>query len=159
MRSFSKNIKQGFSGLTRCRYFIEILSFLLTRSKKPTSIISTRAVRRCSVSVGLTQWLVVGYMLAIGLIMPFGGYLMRRYPTRKLCLFALGIFLVGSLISALSVSFELVLLGRSIQGIGTKIILPYTFSIVKQVMPAQTLGQAMGVTAFIIMFAAAIGQV
>lgn len=109
------------------------------------------------ISLALTQWLVVGYMLAIGLVMPFAGFLMRRYRMRPLIVAALTIFLVGSLISAVANSYTTVLLGRTIQGIGTGIILPCMFSVLRAIMALHKLGQAMGIAAFIIMFAAAIG--
>lgn len=49
---------------------------------------------------------------------------MKWCPARNLTLFALGAFLVGSIISGVAPSFEIALLGRVIQGIGTGLVLP-----------------------------------
>ena len=109
------------------------------------------------VDTSITQWLVVGYMLAIGIVLPFASILMKWFPARKLTLFALGSFFVGSLISGFAPNFEIALFGRAIQGIGTGLVLPMMFAMVMEVMPPHKIGAAMGVTALVIMFAPAIG--
>lgn len=109
------------------------------------------------IDTALTQWMVVGYMLMIGLVLPFVSMLMKWFPVRKLTFFALSAFLVGSLISGLAPNFTVLLTGRVIQGIGTGIVLPMMFSMVLEVFPPHKIGAAMGLTALIIMFAPAIG--
>lgn len=109
------------------------------------------------VEVSLTQWLVVGYMLVIGLVLPFSSLLMKCFPVRRLTLFALGAFLIGSCISGLAPNFAVALAGRAIQGIGTGLVLPMMFAMVLEVIPPHKTGSAMGVTALVIMFATAIG--
>lgn len=82
---------------------------------------------------------------------------MKWFPTRKLTVFALGAFFVGSLTSGLAPSFEIALAGRAVQGIGTGIVLPLMFAMVMEVIPPHKLGSAMGVTALVIMFSPAVG--
>lgn len=119
------------------------------------------ALPQLSVSFGvdlsLTQWLVVGYMLVIGLVLPFSSLLMKWFSARQITLFALGSFLVGALVSGFAPSFEVCLVGRAIQGIGTGLVLPLMFAMVLEVIPPHKIGQAMGVGALVIMFAPAIG--
>lgn len=62
-----------------------------------------------SVDVAVMQWMVVGYMLVIGIVLPFASLLMKWISVRKLTLFALGAFFVGSLISGFAPSFEVML--------------------------------------------------
>ena len=109
------------------------------------------------VDSSIAQWLVVGYMLIIALVLPFASLLMKLYPTRNLTMFALGIFMVGALLSGFAPNFALLLIGRLMQGVGTGLILPMMFAIVLEVFPSNKIGQAMGVTSLIIMFAPAIG--
>lgn len=109
------------------------------------------------VDISIVQWLVVGYMLVIGLILPFSSLLTKWFSARKLTLFALGAFAVGSLISGCANSFAIALIGRCIQGIGTGIVLPLMFAMVMEVMPPHKIGAAMGTTSLIIMFAPVIG--
>ena len=109
------------------------------------------------VELALTQWLVVGYMLVIGIVLPFTSLLMKWFSARKITLFALSSFLVGSIISGLAPSFEVCLAGRAIQGVGTGLVLPLMFSMVMEVIPPHKIGSAMGVNALVIMSASAIG--
>lgn len=109
------------------------------------------------VDTSLMQWMVIGHMLVIGLVLPFASLLMKWFPIRKLTFFALGIFLVGSLISGFAWNFPVLLLGRMIQGVGPGLILPMMFALVLEVFPPKKIGAAMGLCALIIMFAPAIG--
>ena len=108
-------------------------------------------------TAAVTQWLVVGYMLVIGIVLPFASILMKWFNARTLTVFALAAFLIGSLASAFAPGFEVALAGRAIQGVGTGLVLPLMFAMVMEVMPPQKIGAAMGVTALVIMFASAIG--
>ena len=109
------------------------------------------------ITTALAQWMVVGYMLVIGLVLPFAGILMKWFKTRSLTLFALGAFFVGSLMSGFAPNFPVALVGRMIQGIGTGLVLPTMFAVVLEVFPQSQIGSAMGLMTLIIMFAPAIG--
>lgn len=109
------------------------------------------------VGSGTIQWLVTGYMLIIGIILPLSSLLTKWFTTRQLVIFGLCAFLFGAIISALAPSFEILLLGRMIQGIGTGIVLPLMFTVAMQIFPPNRLGAAMGVCAMVIMLAPAIG--
>ena len=109
------------------------------------------------VGSGAIQWLVTGYMLIIGIILPLSSLLTKWFTTRQLVIFGLCAFLVGVITSALAPSFEILLLGRMIQGIGTGIVLPLMFTVAMQIFPPNRLGAAMGVCAMVIMLAPAIG--
>lgn len=109
------------------------------------------------VDLSLTQWLVVGYMLVIGIVLPFTSLLMKWFSARKITLFALSAFLVGSIVSGIAPNFEICLIGRAIQGVGTGLVLPLMFAMVMEVIPPHKIGSAMGVNALVIMSASAIG--
>ena len=110
-----------------------------------------------NVDISLAQWFVVGYMLIIGLVLPFASLLLKWITARALTLFALGIFLVGCLISAFSLTFEMALFGRLLQGAGTGLVLPTLFAMIMEVIPPHKTGAAMGVSSLVVMFATAIG--
>ena len=110
-----------------------------------------------SVDVSVTQWLVVGYMLVIGVVLPLAGLLMKWFSARKLTVFALGAFFVGAIVSTAAPSFAVALVGRAMQGVGTGLVLPIMFAMVLEVIPPHKIGAAMGTSALVIMFAPAIG--
>ena len=109
------------------------------------------------VEVSVVQWLVIGYMLVIGIVLPFASILMKWFSARKITMFALGAFFVGAIASAAAPNFAIALVGRAVQGVGTGLVLPLMFAMVLEVIPPHKIGAAMGTTALVIMFAPAIG--
>ncbi|BDR52359.1 MFS transporter [Bombiscardovia nodaiensis] len=103
------------------------------------------------------QWLVTGYMLVIGIVLPFSSLIGKWFTTRQTVIFGLLAFLLGSVISALAPSFAVLLVGRLIQGIGTGLVLPLMFTVAMLIFPPAKLGTVMGMCALVIMFAPAIG--
>lgn len=110
-----------------------------------------------SVGTGTLQWLVTGYMLMIGIVLPFSSLISKWFSTRQIIIFALADFTVGALISGFANSFGMLLFGRMIQGIGTGLILPLMFTVAMLIFPPKKLGLSMGINALVIMFAPAIG--
>lgn len=110
-----------------------------------------------SVGTGTLQWLVTGYMLMIGIVLPFSSLISKWFSTRQIIIFALADFTVGASISGFANSFGMLLFGRMIQGIGTGLILPLMFTVAMLIFPPKKLGLAMGINALVIMFAPAIG--
>lgn len=103
------------------------------------------------------QWLVTGYMLVIGIILPLSSLISKWFTSRQITVFGLGAFIVGAAISACANNFSLLLTGRMIQGIGTGLILPLMFAVAMQIFPPQKLGGVLGICTLVIMFAPAIG--
>ena len=109
------------------------------------------------VNIGTIQWLVTGYMLVIGIVLPLSSLLSKLFSTRQIIIFAIVAFMVGAIISALASSFPILLVGRMIQGVGTGLILPLMFTVATLIFPPYKLGAAMGLIGLVIMFAPAIG--
>ncbi|KGH64656.1 multidrug MFS transporter [Oenococcus oeni IOEB_C23] len=110
-----------------------------------------------SISTATVQWLVTGYMLIIGIVLPLNSLITKWFSTRQVVIFGLLDFLVGAVIAALAPSFPILLFGRMIQGIATGLILPLMFTVAMQVFAPAKLGAAMGACAMVIMFAPSIG--
>lgn len=102
-------------------------------------------------STAVLQWLVTGYMLVIGIVLPLSSLIAKWFTTRQIVIFALLDFIIGAAISALAPNFAVLLAGRMIQGIGTGLILPLMFTIVMQIFPPKKIGSIMGICALVIM--------
>jgi DHA2 family lincomycin resistance protein-like MFS transporter len=110
-----------------------------------------------NVPTSTLSWLVTGYMLVIGIVLPFSSLLTRWFTTRQLIITGLIAFIIGAAIAATAGSFPVLLVGRMIQGVATGIILPLMFTVAMQVFKPSKLGAAMGMCALVIMFAPAVG--
>lgn len=68
--------------------------------------------------------LVVSYTLAVCALLPASGWVADRWGTRRVMLFAIAIFTIGSLLCALSTSVAMMMVCRVIQGIGGAFLMP-----------------------------------
>ena len=112
-----------------------------------------------NISNATLQWIVTGYMLESGIILPLSSLLTKWFTTRQIITTGIGAFLIGAIISALAPNFPILLTGRMIQGIGTETILPLMFTVAMNIFPPQKMGTAMGVCSLVIMFAPAVGPI
>lgn len=103
------------------------------------------------------QWLITGFMLVNGIMIPLTAFLMDRFHTRPLYIFSMSAFLVGFIIAALSPTFALLMFARVIQAIGAGILLPLMQFTVFTLFPAEKRGFAMGLTGIVAQSAPAIG--
>ena len=114
-------------------------------------------MRDLQVDATTVQWLTSGYSLVEALVIPLSAYLMGRFPTRKLFIGGLCIFLAGTLLAACAPVFILLLLGRMLQASATGFVMPMVFSLILVIFPRERRGSAMGLVSLIIGFAPAVG--
>lgn len=109
------------------------------------------------VSASTVQWLSTGYMLTNGVIIPITAFLTARLGTRKLFIFAVLSFTIGSVICSISTTFSLLMLGRIVQAAGAGIIMPLLMTVFLTIYPPDQRGAAMGLMGVAILFAPAVG--
>lgn len=83
------------------------------------------------------QWLVVGYMLANGLVMPTIGYFMDRFSGSRLFALGLVIMLATSLICGIAPNIEILIAARIGQGLAGGILMPVPGALVYQFIPRE----------------------
>src|SRR5699024_2319855 len=76
------------------------------------------------VTQNTVQYLQSIFMLVNGIMIPITAFLIAKFTTRHLFIFAIGIFTVGTLVAAIAPSFALLLVGRILQGMGAGIMMP-----------------------------------
>ena len=114
-------------------------------------------MREFQIGTSTVQWITTGYLLILAIIIPASSYLKRRFTTKSLFAAAMTFFIIGTVLSAVTPVFSLLLLGRLIQGVGTGVALPLMFNIVLEQVPKKQLGLMMGVASLITAMAPAIG--
>jgi EmrB/QacA subfamily drug resistance transporter len=103
------------------------------------------------------QWLITGYLLVNGILVPISAFLIEKYTTRQLFLWATGLFTLGTLMCALSPGFGVLLAGRLIQAAGAGILMPLMTVVNLTIFPVEQRGKAMGMMGLAMIFAPAIG--
>jgi EmrB/QacA subfamily drug resistance transporter len=110
-----------------------------------------------NVSANVVQWLVTGYMLVNGVMIPITAFLIERFGSRAMFLTAMILFSVGALICAVAPNFSVLMLGRIVQAAGAGIIMPLMMTVFLTVFPPEKRGTAMGMMGIAMIFAPAIG--
>lgn len=131
--------------------FISILNQTLLFTAFP-NIMATFSINNNTV-----QWLTTAYMLVNGVWIPVTAYLIGRFSTRQLTLFALGTFTLGTFMSAIAPSFKLLLVSRLIQAIGAGIIIPLMQVVMFTIVEKRHHGTVMGLISLTTGFAPLIG--
>ena len=110
-----------------------------------------------AVSANVVQWLSTGYMLVMGIAIPVSALLIQSFSTKKLFIAAVAIFLIGTLISGISASFTVLLMGRLIQAVGTGVLIPNIVNTLIIINPIEKRGKALGIFNLVMFCAPAIG--
>lgn len=114
-------------------------------------------MRDFHVSTAAVQWLTTGYLLILALVIPTSSFLKRSFKTKNLFIASDLFFILGTVAAMLAPSFQIILLGRLIQGVGTGIALPLMFNIIVEQVPISKIGTVMGFANLIIAVAPAVG--
>ncbi len=110
-----------------------------------------------NISASTGQWLMTGFMLVNGILIPITAYLFNKYSYRKLFLVALVLFTIGSLICAISMNFPIMMVGRVLQAIGAGVLMPLGSIVIITIYPPEKRGAAMGTMGIAMILAPEIG--
>ncbi|HDC5255405.1 TPA: DHA2 family efflux MFS transporter permease subunit [Staphylococcus aureus] len=110
-----------------------------------------------NITASTGQWLMTGFMLVNGILIPITAYLFNKYSYRKLFLVALVLFTIGSLICAISMNFPIMMVGRVLQAIGAGVLMPLGSIVIITIYPPEKRGAAMGTMGIAMILAPAIG--
>lgn len=109
------------------------------------------------VGMSTIQWLSTVYMLVIGILVPVTALLQQWFTTRQMFLSAMILFLAGTVVCGFAPSFEILLVGRIVQALGTGLMLPVMMNTILLIFKPEERGGAMGMIGLVIMFGPAIG--
>ena len=103
------------------------------------------------------QWLTTGFTLVNAIMIPITAYLQDRFSTKRLFLFSMVLFALGTLLCAWGYNFPMLLAGRLVQAAGAGILMPLGMTVLLVTFPLEKRGSAMGLFGLVIAFAPAIG--
>src|SRR2546428_2582826 len=109
------------------------------------------------VTVEQVTWVTTGFVIATVMVMQLTGFLARLFGQKRVYLFCLVLFGVGSALCGMARTLPLLVLFRIIQGIGAGALQPTEQAILRQTFPPEEQGMAMAVFAMAVMLGPAIG--
>lgn len=96
------------------------------------------------VDINAVQWVSVGYLLPLGMVMPLSEYLCERYSYRKVFLLSVAAMGICSLCCGLSVTFFMLVFFRFLKGIAGGLVIPCTMAMLYRYIPKQLQANYLG---------------
>lgn len=136
---------------------VVIGTFMSILDSSIVNIAITKMMSVFGVSLDKINWVLTAYMLTLGAIIPLTGYLQDIFGSKKIYMFALVVFTLGSFLCGFSWNVASMIVARVIQGIGGGMIMPVGMSLVYEIFPLEERGVALGIWGISAMAAPAIG--
>jgi EmrB/QacA subfamily drug resistance transporter len=109
-----------------------------------TTIVSV-ALRTLAVKLGTSvatiQWVTTGYLLALAIAVPLSAWGLKRFGGKRLWMFSLAVFLIGSIGSSLAWNIGSLIGWRVVQGAGGGLMLPLMTTLIFQAAGGKSLGR------------------
>jgi DHA2 family multidrug resistance protein len=119
------------------------------------------AVPHLQGSLGTTveqiTWVTTGFALANVIVMPLTAFLGRLFGQKRVYMFCLMLFLVGSALCGMARSLEMLVACRVLQGLGAGALQPTEQAILRQTFPPEEQGMAMALFGIAVMLGPAFG--
>lgn len=136
-----------------------MLSFLGILDETATTVTFPTLISEFAVTTDQVQWVNTLVLLVIATIVPISSQIGLRFTTKQIFMAGIAFFMAGLLIDIFAQRFDLLLLGRALQGVGTGIGLPLMYNIILTKVPKDKLGFMMGIGTMITAAAVALGPV
>ncbi|BDD11750.1 MFS transporter (plasmid) [Fulvitalea axinellae] len=123
------------------------LALCVTLASLGTSIANValpELARFFSVSVQGAQWIVLAYLLPLTVLVVNAGKIGDLLGRRKVLLFGLALFVFASLLCGFTPWYWALLLSRGAQGIGAAVLMALTLAVIRDIVPREKMGGAMG---------------
>lgn len=115
--------------------------------------------RDLKASLSTTQWVITGYLLALGVVIPLSAWATDRFGTKAVWVTSLVLFTAGSTLAGLAWSIESLIAFRILQGLGGGMMLPVAQTIITRAAGPNRLGQAMSIFGVPMLLAPVFGPV
>ncbi|MDK2800835.1 MAG: hypothetical protein PWQ70_2454 [Clostridiales bacterium] len=151
--------KKEHSSLDRWLALVVVIigTFMAILDSSIVNIAIPKMMAVFGVSLDKAKWIITAYTLSLGAIIPLTGYLGEVFGTKKVYMFALSMFTLGSLLCGFAWSSTAMIMFRVIQALGGGMIMPVGMSIIYEIIPLEERGLALGFWGIASMAAPAIG--
>lgn len=133
--------------------FMNLLDMTIVNVALPTLATNFNAA-----TMGI-QWVVTAYLLSLGIFIPLSGWAGDKFGTKRVFMFSLSVFTLGSFLCAASSNIQSLIFFRVVQGIGGGMMTPVGTTMMMRTFPPQERAQAAGVLTIPTVVAPATGPV
>jgi len=101
-------------------------------------------IKDFDISYGMSSWVLTSYLISGAVMTPIAGSLSDIYGKKKVLLVILMIYVIGIAIAGFSTNMLMLIIARTIQGIGISMF-PIAFSIIRDQFPREKISIGQGV--------------
>jgi MFS transporter, DHA2 family, multidrug resistance protein len=114
---------------------------------------------RGSIGATIDQMTALGTSFAIAqvIVMPLTAFLGRFFGQKRVYLFCLGLFVVGSMLCGVAHTLPQLVAARTLQGFGAGALQPSQMAILRQTFPPKEQGMAMAIVGMVVVIGPAVG--
>lgn len=109
------------------------------------------------ISSATAQWTYSVFLLVLGVMIPPTAYITKRFKIKTILITSLVLFIIGSVLCFLSTSFEIMIVGRILEAMGTGILMPIGQILIFRIMPEEKWSFFMGLMGFLVGIVPAMG--
>jgi EmrB/QacA subfamily drug resistance transporter len=128
-------------GLTLAVLLVGAMAYALSQTMVVPALPEIQ--RQLDTTSTTVTFVLTGYLLTAAVATPIMGRLGDMFGKNRLLVVTLGVFGLGSLVSALSGSIEVLIAGRAIQGVGGAVF-PLSFGIIRDEFPPERVSTGIG---------------
>ncbi|MGA2013436.1 MAG: DHA2 family efflux MFS transporter permease subunit, partial [Solirubrobacteraceae bacterium] len=110
-------------------------------------------------SLTTIQWVITGYTLSLAAVIPVTGWAADRFGTKRIYMWSLVLFTLGSMLSGLAWSSATLIFFRVLQGIGGGMVMPAVMTIMTRKAGPHRMGRVMGVLGVPMLIAPILGPI
>lgn len=145
----------GISGMAMISVILGVFMAVLDTSVVNVAIPKMMAVYATDQTT--IEWVITAYTLTVGMFTPISGYLGDRFGSKRMYVFALVMFTIGSGLCGAAWSDSSLIAFRVVQAIGGALLMPLSMTILFSLSKPERRGLIMGIWGIAIMFAPAFG--
>lgn len=103
------------------------------------------------------SWLFSVYVLALTVTVPLYGKLSDLYGRRPFFVLGIALFAAGSVLAGLAPSFEILIAGRAVQGLGAGGLIPLAIAVIGDIVPPRRRGRWQALTSGVFAVSSVLG--
>jgi DHA2 family multidrug resistance protein len=133
--------------------------FMIILDSTVVNVAFTTLRREFGATLADAQWVLSIYVLSLGVTTPVSGYLADRFGIKRVYLFGLTVFVIGSFLCGLAPSLGWLIAARALQGFGGGVAQPLGPAQLYRAFPPKEQGTALGYFGIVLVFAPALGPI
>jgi EmrB/QacA subfamily drug resistance transporter len=110
-------------------------------------------------SLSSVQWIMTGYLLAYGMVIPLTGWALARFGAKLTWLTSLTVFLIGSMACGAAWNIDSLIAFRVLQGVGGGMLIPVLTTVLVQASNGKSLGKLMATVSLPVVVVPILGPV